>query len=99
MTHEQGLSLWLTYNHILLWQCDTTEALPLVEFSEDATDVNRQFRSLADSLGLDGSAMSFFDDAMRRPTPPRLVEREGAGAALTLFERLRSRRTFPSAAG
>jgi hypothetical protein len=87
----KGLLLWLHYNRILLWHKNNTQNFTLLEFSDDAADVCMQFSAVAQQLGLNAPAMTFFDDSMRHDLPEDINNTDQIDKSLNQVRSLQSK--------
>lgn len=88
MSAEKALSLWYFYNTNLHWLAKNKPQFPVIEFSVEAVEFNKQLKNLIDILELDNSRVDFFDTSLRRQTIPDLTAEPLAQRCLSLYEAL-----------
>ena len=69
-TADEALDLWYAYNINLQWLARNKPAFPVIEFSTDPEDFNRQLQELMIILKLDTKSVDFFDANLRTQTIP-----------------------------
>jgi len=92
-TADEALDLWFTYNMNLHWLASNKPSFPIIEFSTDPADFNKQLRDLIIALKLDNTSVDFFDANLRTQRIPDLtpdiVNTQIANRCIKLYESLK----------
>ena len=72
-TADEALQLWFTYNMNLQWRAPNEPVFPIIQFSNDPEDFNKQLKELITALKLNNNSTDFFDANFRTQNIPDLV--------------------------
>jgi len=92
-TADEALDLWFTYNMNLQWLAHNKPLFPIVEFTTDPADFNKQLTDLITVLELDNKSVDFFDANLRRQNipdlTPHIANTQIANRCFKLYESLK----------
>lgn len=88
--HDAGLSLWMQYNRKLMEHYLKGNGFPVLEFSANDAEFNKQLSLLLAELKLSDDGASFFDSSLRQNELPKIEDSAIAQEALALYGELQA---------